>query len=70
MRAGLLGVALGALLIVGSTDGASAPRLAFVSDEPVVVAGVGFRPFERVRLLVTPGPSTRNVEPADSAASA
>ena len=61
MRVTLLGVALGALLIVGSTHAGYAPRLALVSDEPVTVAGVGFRPYERVRLLITPGPSTRNV---------
>jgi len=63
MRAILLGVALGASLIVGSTHAGSgsASRLALVSDEPVVVAGVGFQPRERVRLLITPGPSVRTV---------
>jgi hypothetical protein len=60
MRGVALGVVLGAVLIVGSSNaGTTAPRLGFVSDEPVIVAGAGFRPFERVRLLISPGPSTR-----------
>ena len=61
MRAALLGVLLGASVLVGSTPASSFSRLVFVSDQPVAVAGTGFHPYERVRLLVTPGPSTRNV---------
>ncbi len=57
----VLGVVLSALLIVGSTNASSTARLVFVSDQPVIVAGTGFRPYERVRLLITPGPSTRTV---------
>jgi hypothetical protein len=63
MRAALLGVMLVALLIVSSTYGGRDidPRLAFVSYEPVVVAGSGFRSYERIRVLVSPGPVTRTI---------
>ena len=61
MRAKALGVALVAVLLVGSTQAKAAPRLALFSDQPVVVAGSGFRPYEKVRLLITPGPSKRDV---------
>ena len=64
MRALTLGVVFAALLAVGSAAAGTGatPRLHLVSDAPVVVAGAGFRPYERVRLLVSaPGPSTRGV---------
>jgi hypothetical protein len=57
----MLGLAVGALALVGWTFASSAPQLRIVSSEPVAVVGVGFRPHEKVRLLITPGPATRTV---------
>jgi len=57
----VLGVTLGALLQVGWTSPSTAPQMRIVSTEPAVVIGVGFRPHEKVRLLITPGPATRTV---------
>jgi hypothetical protein len=61
MRHVVLGVALCALLQVGWTFASPAPQLRIVSVEPAVVIGVSFRPHEKVRLLITPGPATRTV---------
>jgi hypothetical protein len=61
MRRVVLGVALCALLQVGWTSASTAPRLRIIPAEPAAVIGVGFRPHEKVRLLITPGPSTRTV---------
>jgi hypothetical protein len=61
MRRVVLGVVIGALLQVGWAAASTAPQLRIVSAQPAVVVGVGFRPHEKVRLLVTPGPSTRTV---------
>jgi hypothetical protein len=61
MRAIVLGVVVAAFLVVGMAAASSSPRLVLVSGDPVVVGGTGFRPSERVRLLVTPGPATRTV---------
>ena len=58
----VIGVALGALLQVDWTSASPATaQLRLASTEPAVVVGLGFRPHERVRLLITPGPSTRTV---------
>ena len=57
----VLVIALSALLQVGTTSASTAPQMRIVSTEPAVVIGVGFRPHERVRLLITPGPSARTV---------
>ena len=57
----VLGVTLGALLQVGWTSPSTSPQMRIVSTEPAVVIGVGFRPHERVRLLITPRPVTRTV---------
>ena len=42
-------------------DGAAParPALTLVDRDPLTVRGVAFRPNERVKLLVTPGPVTR-----------
>jgi hypothetical protein len=61
MRRVVLGVALGGLLQLGWTSASTAPQLRIVLTDPVVVVGVGFRPHEKVRLLITPGPATRTV---------
>ena len=62
MRRVVVVIALGALLQVGWTSASpAAPQLRLASTEPAVVVGLGFRPHERVRLLITPGPSTRTV---------
>ena len=61
MRRLVLLVALGVLFQAGLTSASAAPQLRIVSTEPAVVVGVGFRPHERVRLLITPGPSARTV---------
>ena len=57
----VLVIALSALLQVGTTSASTAPQMRIVSTEPAVVIGVGFRPHERVRLLITPRPVTRTV---------
>jgi hypothetical protein len=62
MRAVAVGMVFAALLAVGPTTAGtgSASRLHIASDAPVVIAGSGFRPYERVRLLIAaPGPATR-----------
>lgn len=61
MRRVVVAVALGALLQVGWTHASTAPQLRIVSTGPGVVVGVGFRPHEKVRLLISPGPTTRTV---------
>jgi len=61
MRRVVLGVVLGALLQVASTSASTAPQMRIISTDPAVVVGFGFGPHEKVRLLVTPGPSTRTV---------
>jgi hypothetical protein len=61
MRLVVLVVALCALLQAGRTSASTAPQLRIVSTKPAVVVGVGFRPHEKVRLLITPGPSIRTV---------
>ena len=61
----ILGIVLSALLAVSCANAGTeraAPHLRIVSDRPFVAVGSGFRPDERVRLLVTaPGPATRAV---------
>lgn len=57
----VLGLAIGALALASWASASSAAQLRIVSTEPAAVVGVGFRPYERVRLLITPGPSTRTV---------
>jgi hypothetical protein len=61
MRRVVLGVAVCALLQVGWASASTAPQLRIVSTAPAVVVGIGFRPNEKVRLLITPGPSTRTL---------
>ena len=58
-----VGLVLGLLLLVASAPASSSvqPRLVLVSDRPVVVAGRGFHAYEKIRLLVTPGPSVKTV---------
>ena len=57
----VLGVALAALVPAGLAEASNAPHLRIVAGEPGVVVGVGFRPHEKVKLLISPGPSSRTV---------
>lgn len=61
MRRVVLAVVVGALVHAGWSSASTVPQLRIVSTEPAFVVGVGFRPNETVRLLITPGPSTRAV---------
>jgi hypothetical protein len=69
----VLGIVLAVLWLVPScgsmsaggessgTGGSRQPRLHITAGDPVRVRGEGFRPGERVRLLVSPGAKTTSV---------
>lgn len=70
MRLRLLVAALAAALTVGGTSaaaGAPAPRLRVLDLTPVTVHGLGFRPGERVRVvLASDGRQTRTLRAGNS----